>query len=216
MHSKQNPPWVQHGVQRISGGNNCCRGHTRPKWMVLTFAPMLWCIWQHHNFCCHSGAVLGKGWSLPWQNLASIGPQDCQGWLVWIPWSDKVYSEKMPEPPHGTGHPLTANTRFIRMNQEFECLPEYMRTESLIKQYPVVRSELSPWVAWPLMGPRHPQAQWRPNSSAWNMDYNVYEFMWIRKPWQNNILLGDQLCLWMSWHLRDQHNSNNCNEYVYV
>ena len=91
MHNKQNPPWVQHGVQRISGRNKCCRGHTRPKWMVLTFAPMLWCILQHHNFCCHSGAVLVKGWSLPWQNLASIGPQDCQGWLVWIPWSDSVF-----------------------------------------------------------------------------------------------------------------------------
>ena len=101
------PPWVQHGVQRISGGTNCCKGHTGPKWLVLTFAPMLWYIWQHNNFCCHSEAVISIGWSLPWQNLRCAGPQDCQGWLVWSPWPDRVHSEKMHEPCQGPWHPLT-------------------------------------------------------------------------------------------------------------
>ena len=104
---KQNLPWVQHGVKCITGGTNCCKSHTGPKWLVLAFALMLWYIWQHHNFCCHSEAVVSIGWSLPWQNLACAGPQDSQGWLVWSPWPDRVHSEKMHEPCQGPGHPLT-------------------------------------------------------------------------------------------------------------
>ena len=141
-YKKQNLPWVQHGVKCISGGTNCCKGHTGPKWLVLTFAPMLWYIWQHHNFCCHSEAVVSIGWSLPWQNLACAGPQDCQGWLVWSPWPDRVHSEKMHEPCQGPWHPLTAKTKFIHMDQGLECLPVYMWSESLKEQYPVEWSEL--------------------------------------------------------------------------
>ena len=138
---KQNLPWVQHGVKCISGRTNCCKGHTGPKWLVLTFAPMLWYNWQHHNFCCHSEAVVSIGWSLPWQNLA------CASGLPRVtgmkPLARQSAFWKNAWALSGSmASTDTAKTKLIHMDQGLECLPVYMWSESLKEQYPVEWSEL--------------------------------------------------------------------------